>query len=149
MKKKSSMIKYIASILILLSVFSCDDDEAPDNDALIQSYLQENNLTAERQESGLYLFIEQPNNGVRPTLSSEVEVKYKGYDLEGNVFDQRLNESIRFPLRDLILGWQEGLQLMSKGDKGVLYIPAALAYGSRSPSNGRPIIFEIELVDFR
>ena len=61
---------------------------------------------------------------------------------------------IQFPLGvgQVIPGWDEGIALMSKGEKGVLYIPYYLAYGDRSAGEliqpYSNLKFEVELVDF-
>jgi FKBP-type peptidyl-prolyl cis-trans isomerase len=52
----------------------------------------------------------------------------------------------------VIPGCDEGIMMMSKGEKGVLYIPYYLAYGDR-PAGDKitpfsNLIFEVELVDF-
>ena len=53
----------------------------------------------------------------------------------------------------MIQGWDEGIALMRKGDKGELLLPSALAYG---PEGSPPAIpgnavmrFEVELVEVR
>ena len=38
-----------------------------------------------------------------------------------------------FPLTQVVAGWREGLQLMSRGDRVRFWIPAALAYGDNPP----------------
>ena len=54
-------------------------------------------------------------------------------------------------MTNVIKGWTEALQLMNKGSKYILYIPAELAYGERGA--GRDIKpnsvleFEIEIID--
>jgi peptidyl-prolyl cis-trans isomerase, cyclophilin type len=50
----------------------------------------------------------------------------------------------------VIQGWDEGILLLSEGDKARLVIPSELAYGSRGaggviPPNA-PLIFDVELV---
>ena len=56
--------------------------------------------------------------------------------------------------QQVIPGWDEGLQLMSEGEKARLYIPSRLAYGP-NPRYGSPIpansvlIFDVEIVDIK
>ncbi len=61
------------------------------------------------------------------------------------------DEPIEFPLNRVIAGWTEGMKLVGKGGKIMLWIPAELAYGQRGA--GRDILpnmaleFEVELID--
>jgi peptidylprolyl isomerase len=53
-----------------------------------------------------------------------------------------------FPLRAVIAGWTEGVQLMVEGEKRRLWIPEELAYKG---SPGRPagtLVFDVELLEF-
>ena len=51
----------------------------------------------------------------------------------------------------MIPGWTEGMQLVGKGGKITLWIPAELAYGSRGAGRdigpNEALEFEVELVD--
>jgi len=50
----------------------------------------------------------------------------------------------------VIAGWTEALQLMKKGDKWKLFIPAGLAYGETGSGPIAPhsaLIFEVELLE--
>ena len=44
----------------------------------------------------------------------------------------------RFPVKGVIPGWTEALQLMKEGDKWQLFIPADLAYGERGAGTRHP-----------
>jgi FKBP-type peptidyl-prolyl cis-trans isomerase FkpA len=106
---------------------------------------------AQSTASGLHYVIEEPGTGGHPTLDDEVTVNYKGYLLDGNVFDQTSGTPITFGLRQVILGWQEGIPLFQKGGKGKLFIPSGLGYGANPPSGipSRAVLaFDVDLVDF-
>lgn len=129
--------------------FGSVDDQ---NEAQILAYLEENSLEAQRHPSGLYFSIEETGSGGSPTISSTVQVRYRGYLLDGTVFDETSGSSTTsFQLANLIEGWQIGIPLMQRGGSAVFYIPSELGYGS-SGTTGIPgdsvIIFEIDLVDF-
>lgn len=92
------------------------------------------------------------DTAVKPTLASTVKCHYHGTTVNGTVFDSSVDrgEPISFPLGNVIVGWQEALQLMSVGSKWKLYIPSELAYGDRQQGDkiapGSTLIFEVELL---
>ncbi len=124
--------------------------------ATIENYAKEKNLSVQKTESGLYYVIEKPGTGANPKAGNTVTVHYKGYLLDGTVFDESYGrgEPITFPLGagQVIRGWDEGIAQFKKGGKGKLLIPSPLAYGSRAsgpiPANSI-LVFDIELVDFK
>ncbi|GAA3745480.1 FKBP-type peptidyl-prolyl cis-trans isomerase [Leifsonia bigeumensis] len=90
--------------------------------------------------------------GDEATPGSTVDVHYLGVDLEtGEEFDSSWSrgESINFPLRSLIAGWQEGIPGMRVGGRRQLVIPPHLAYGPAGGGHalsGRTLIFVIDLL---
>lgn len=124
---------------------------AEQNQAQILAYLEENNLQATRHSSGLYYQIDEPGSGGFPDANATVRVNYRGFLLDGTVFDQSGNDPSSFSLSGLIEGWQIGIPLLQRGGSGTFYLPADLGYGA-SGTAGIPansvIVFEIELVDF-
>jgi hypothetical protein len=78
--------------------------------------------------------------------STGVRVNYKGYTSDGDLFDSGTNSS--FSLSGVISGFAEGLKTMNVGGTSQFNIPANLAYGNAAPSNGKPIIFMVDLLAF-
>ncbi len=139
---------------LLFFTVGCDKDAVEDdNRTAILNYLEVNEIMAQSTPSGLHYHISKEGDGQHPSIDDEVSVYYKGYFLNGDVFDERSRplSPISFPLRNVILGWQEGIPLLSRGGEATLFIPAHLGYGSNPPS-GIPtnsvLIFDVELVDF-
>jgi FKBP-type peptidyl-prolyl cis-trans isomerase len=101
--------------------------------------------------SGLaYKVITPGNGGAHPTANSKVEVHYSGWTTDGKMFDSSVQrgKTISFPLKGVIPGWTEGVQLMTVGEKTRFWIPAALAYGEKPARPGAPagmLVFDIEL----
>lgn len=120
---------------------------------IINDYIATNKLTATKTASGLhYVVLKEGDGGAKPAATTKVEVLYVGSFINGQVFDQTSgNTTIRFNLNQVIAGWTEGLQLMTRGQKNKLILPSALAYG-RNPPQGIPanavLIFDVTLVDF-
>lgn len=81
-----------------------------------------------------------------------VEVHYLGVEFEtGEQFDSSWDrgESIEFPLRGLIQGWQLGIPGMKVGGRRQLIIPPHLAYGPAGGGHrlsGKTLIFIIDLI---
>jgi FKBP-type peptidyl-prolyl cis-trans isomerase FklB len=102
--------------------------------------------------SGLQYKIIKKGTGKIPTVADRVRTHYRGRLINGTVFDSSYesNQPAEFPVRGVIKGWTEALQLMKEGGKWELYIPANLAYGERArskiPANSA-LIFEIELLE--
>ncbi len=104
-------------------------------------------------ESGLQYRIELPgNNEVMATAEDTVEVHYTGMLLDGTVFDSSVErgEPAKFPLKAVIKGWTEGMQLVGEGGKIKLWIPYELGYGPRAMGPQLPaystLVFDVELL---
>ncbi len=142
--------------LLVISVFvfaACEEDDPAAEQLkkdieLIEEYLLDSGLVAESTASGLHYIIEEEGIGDYPTLNSIVKVNYKGYLLNGDVFDEGIVND--YPLYVFIEGWQEGIQLFKEEGKGILFIPSGLGYGSVSkpdiPANS-VLIFDVDLIN--
>lgn len=104
--------------------------------------------------SGLVYEVQKPGEGPAPKASETVKVHYVGTLVNGTEFDSSIKrgEPVEFQLDQVIPGWTEGLQKISKGGKIKLYVPPQLAYGDE----GRPgippastLVFEVELLDIK
>lgn len=105
-------------------------------------------------QSGLQYQIITQGNGSSPSSDTEVTVHYRGFLLNGEEFDNSYSKQrpSTFTVNSVIAGWSEGLQLMTKGAKYRLFVPADLAYGlAEYGENIEPnsaLIIEVELLDF-
>jgi len=90
--------------------------------------------------------------GAEVAAGAVVEVHYVGVDFEnGEEFDSSWSrgESISFPLRGLVRGWQEGIPGMRVGGRRELICPPDWAYGPAGGGHrlsGRTLIFVIDLL---
>ncbi|SMO59285.1 FKBP-type peptidyl-prolyl cis-trans isomerase [Solitalea koreensis] len=126
-------------------------------DNAIAKYAAAHKLKLLTTPSGLrYAITLKSLKGTTPKAGDTVKVHYTGKFLDDKKFDASYdrNEPIEFPLgqKYVIAGWDEGLRFVKKGEKAVLVIPSALAYGER----GRPgipensvLVFNIEMVDIK
>ena len=170
----------LSMLLALASLTACEDeegisleDQAERDDRVIREYLQENGFANFiRTESGLYFVALEDGTGEAVPGNALVTVHYTGRLLYGKRFDSSVlrDEPFRFQVPTgriyqgvdaegnpvfsndgVIAGWVEGVSLMERGQKGLLFIPSGLAYGSQGsgiiPGNAI-IYFEMELLDF-
>jgi len=102
-------------------------------------------------QTGLKYEVIEQGEGVSPTLANTVKAHYTGWLTDGMVFDSShaRGEPTQFPLRRVIAGWTEGLQLMKPGAKFLFQIPPELAYQNTTSGKIPPnstLIFLVELI---
>ncbi|WP_146403957.1 FKBP-type peptidyl-prolyl cis-trans isomerase [Planctomycetes bacterium CA13] len=103
-------------------------------------------------DSGLKYRILRNTDGEKPTDASTVTVNYRGWLNSGKVFDSSYErgEPTSFPLRNVIDGWTEGMQLVGEGGMIELWVPSRLGYGERGSPGSIPahsnLHFIVELV---
>jgi FKBP-type peptidyl-prolyl cis-trans isomerase FkpA len=135
-------------------------DRLPAIEALTKSNwdaYKKGELTSQMQStpSGLrYIIHENGTEGTKPAKGDQVSVHYYGMlDSDAKMFDTsfKAGQPYQFPLAmgQVIQGWDEGIQLLNKGAKATLFIPAALGYGAAGsppviPENA-DLIFYVEL----
>jgi FKBP-type peptidyl-prolyl cis-trans isomerase FkpA len=92
--------------------------------------------------------------GAEASAGQFVSVHYTGWLTNGTKFDSSKdrNEPFDFPLggRQVIAGWDEGVQGMKIGGTRKLTIPPTLGYGARGAGGVIPpnatLVFEVELL---
>ena len=105
--------------------------------------------------SGLQYKIIKPGNGATPKAEDTVVTHYKGTLIDGREFDSSIkrNKPATFPVKGVIKGWTEALQLMKVGAKWQLFIPSDIAYGESKRSEliqaNSTLIFELELLSIK
>ncbi len=105
--------------------------------------------------SGLMYVVNKEGDGKGcPKYGQSVTVHYQGMLLNGKIFDSSIarEEPAVFRIGQVIEGWNEALQTMSKGEKRTLIIPPELGYGEYGypgiiPPNSY-LVFDVELLDF-
>jgi len=101
--------------------------------------------------SGLQYKILKKGDGKTPTLDDKVVCQYKGTLLEGTEFDstEKRGHAVTLPVKGIMAGWTQALQMMPVGSKWQLFIPPQLAYGEKIVNGIGPnamLIFEVEVV---
>lgn len=120
-----------------------------------RAFLEKNkkNKDVVTTDSGLQYKVIKEGNGPRPTAEDTVKVHYEGLTIDGKIFDSsyRRGRAAKFPVKQVIPGWQEALKLMPVGSKYKLYVPPDLAYGVQGQGAtigpNSVLIFEVEMLD--
>jgi len=105
-------------------------------------------------QSGLQYKVIKKGRGSNPTTNDSALVYYKATLADGTIIDATTpGNPVTFGLNGIIPGLSEGICLMNKGSKYIIYIPPELAYGDQGFPPAIPpnsvLIFEIELVEFK
>jgi len=120
-------------------------------------YALEKGISGKLLDSGLFVSLTPGSDTTTIRWGDRLKVLYKGYFLDGRVFDQALNpeKPLEFYVGNMIDGWNEGLQLASPGSQLLLIVPAHLAYKKEGlqDKKGRylippdePLVFEITIL---
>jgi peptidylprolyl isomerase len=105
---------------------------------------------AQTTGDGIASKVLSPGTGTdHPQPGDSVKVSYTGWTTDGKMFDSSLarGKAAVLPLDRVIAGWAKGLQLMVKGEKRRLWIPAKLAYEGQANRPQGMLVFDVELLD--
>jgi serine/threonine protein kinase len=153
------MILVVVSIIAAISIVVYQaSDEIFDTSELYKTPEQiqldsiyDNTPGITKTESGLMYVILENGNGFFSDENDNVRVNYRGTLINGELIGS--NEELdpdEFNISETILGFKEGIQLVSEGGRIRMFIPSNLAYGSQGsgliPGNSI-IIYEIELLE--
>ncbi len=118
--------------------------------ATIDSWLDDRQIVAIEDPSGIRYTIDVQGSGVQPCIENNVTVNYSGRLLGATTPFDASSSPVSFPLNNLILGWQIILPKIKSGSSVTLYIPSGFGYGpggspQKIPANAN-LIFEIQLI---
>jgi FKBP-type peptidyl-prolyl cis-trans isomerase FkpA len=105
----------------------------------------------QRTPSGLHYRITEQASGDKPTADATVVVSYAGRLPDGRSLPILTRARVRTPVKDLLPGLAEGVQLLSAGGKALVYLPPSLSFRNgpwpAGIPQGAPIIVFLELHD--
>ena len=104
--------------------------------------------------SGLQYKILKQGEGKMPTADDFVVCQYTGTLIDGSEFDStyKRGQPATLPVKGVMPGWTQALQLMPVGSKWQIFIPPHLAFGEKEvPGIGTNamLIFEVELLSIQ
>jgi peptidylprolyl isomerase len=153
------------STLLLLSLLACDKkaeepvaekppatEPAAPGDVPAPPDVAAPPADAQKTASGLAYKVQSPGTGTaHPAAQDTVEVNYTGWTTDGKMFDSstKRGKPAKFPLKNVIPGWTEGLQLMVVGQKTRFWIPEELAYKGKPGKPAGMLVFDVELLSIK
>jgi FKBP-type peptidyl-prolyl cis-trans isomerase FkpA len=103
----------------------------------------------QKTESGLHYRITEQGAGEKPGPEATVVVSYAGRLPDGKSLPMLVRARVKTPVKDLLPGLAEGVQLLPPGGKALVYLPPALSFRSgpwpEGIPQGAPIIVFLEL----
>lgn len=127
------------------------------DDAELNAYVSSNNIKiAKKTAWGTLIQTLAPGNGQKAKMGQYVMLRYTGKNLKGEVFDTNNKPGgqllpVQLGAGGMILGFQDGVKELTKGEKAIIYVPSVIAYGAQgNPPAIAPnqnILFELEVVD--
>jgi len=114
----------------------------------MQDYFTANKITPVRAPKGTYVLIKEKGTGEPAALGKFVTVKYAG---KGLINNQQFDAGVyvfQVGPGNAIDGWHDGIPLLNKGGKGILYVPGTLAYKQDGPAGPyATLVFDVEILN--
>ena len=166
MKKLNALLK--VGVLVLFSaliISGCNKNEdpyaeyTPEREAtLIKDWLAQmvtNKKDIDTTSTGIFYIVEKEGTGETVKSGNTVKVKYTGMFLDGTIFDASAYHgdgtmTYVHKTDPLIKGWEEGIEVMSKGGIAAFLVPSAKGYGINGAGSippNTPLIFIIEVIE--
>ena len=129
---------------------------AGNNRKMGEDFLEKNRRKegVRESESSLQYLVLEEGEGDCPDANAIITVHQRCQLVNGTIIEDtyRENETSEVKVKELIEGYQEGIQLMKKDARYKFFIPWELAWGKNGTGSKIPpysmLIFDVRLIDF-
>lgn len=139
---KSPIIDEDELVARLSMDFSASPTTQPekDNNEIINFAIDEL-INLSRTESGLFFVIKKKGIGEVVKWGDKINMHYRGKLMDGTVFDNsyKRNQPLNIYVGNMVMGLNEGLQLLSPGAEATFYVPSHLGYGTEGLKNSKGV----------
>lgn len=162
MKRLNTYFKvYVVVLFATVLMFGCKKTEVTSSSAIEATQMKDwlylnikNNKNIDTTATSLYYIVDKVGTGPKVQTGNSLTVKYTGMFMDGTIFDS--SESFSYVHKAtgqrMIQGWEEGIEVLSKGGSAIFLIPSAKAYGDFGYSvipPFSPLLFTIEVIDIK
>src|SRR5271166_1190516 len=105
---------------------------------------------AVKTKSGLETKVLQPGDSqLHPAKDEVVTIDYSAWTTDGKMFDSSIarGKPVTLPIKRMLPGLGEGVQLMVVGETRRLWIPESLAYKGQQGKPQGMLVFDVTLID--
>lgn len=105
---------------------------------------------AAKTKSGLATKVLAPGTGkIHPAKDEVVTIDYSGWTTDGKMFDSSVvrGQPATLPMKRLLPGLAQGVELMEVGETRRLWIPESLAYKGQQGKPQGMLVFDVTLVE--
>jgi len=122
--------KNIAVDTAIASLLTINQYLTHNEDSLLEAYVKSKNGTFKRSELGFWYKIDESGNGVGIENKASYNFRYKLSILNGKEIENS-KKTVIIGKKQLVIGLEEGLKLLHKGDSATFIIPWYLGYGMK------------------
>ena len=125
-----------------------------DEFAVLDSFLNKNDMDVEPTAQGAYIKMIQNGNGNPIERGDTVLIDYRGSLINGYVFDSTGKKPFEYiaGITPVIAGWEDCIPKFVKGDVARFAFPSDLGYGALDQGDVppySPLIFDVKIVDVK
>jgi FKBP-type peptidyl-prolyl cis-trans isomerase len=121
----------------IASLLTINQDLTHKEDSLLEAYVKSKGQPFKRSEMGFWYKIDESANGVGIENKATYNFRYKLSILNGKEIENS-KKTVVIGKKQLIIGLEEGLRLLHKGDSATFIIPWYLGYGMKGNENIPP-----------
>lgn len=166
--KKGSTIKVLVKVLGSFASEAESDKERIQEMEVYKQY-EIKNLEAYLKDKGekgiiklppgVFVKIDKEGTGTKIDSGMTVKMRYTGKLMDGTIFDSNIDSTFGHPqpldfivgARQVIEGWDIGVQQLRVGTKARIYLPSLLGYGMQGSQGKIPpysnLIFDVEVLE--
>jgi len=151
---KVKMVKYYSKSIADSIQVATDLRKRREEFAVLDSFLQINDMDVEPTSSGSYIKVMSNGAGEPAVKGDTVVISYKGMLMNGYVFDSTVAKPFEFVVgvTPVIQGWADCVPKLVKGDVAKFAFPSDLGYGAIDQGDippYSPLYFEVRIVDIK